>query len=152
MAQYGDGRRMEGYGNEGIEQRDEYGKPVDHHPTPTSGYGSNTAATTGYGTNYPAGGAYHAGAGTTGGMNMTGGTTTGHGLHRSGSSSSSSEDEVDENGVRRKKGIKDKIKEKLPGTHHHQSQPQDTYTASAGDHHQNKGIIDKIKDKLPGSH
>lgn len=141
--QYGDATRRDEYGNP-VPQADQYGNPV--HPSGT---------TTGYGTN-PAYGTTGAGYGTT--------TATGtgqHGLHRSGSSSSSSEDEVDENGVRRKKGMKEKIKEKLPGAagghaHRDQSHAASTTTPggyeAAGEHHEKKGIMDKIKEKLPGHH
>ncbi|KAF7836951.1 dehydrin Xero 1-like [Senna tora] len=72
---------------------DQYGNPVGQ--TQTDQYGNPVQHTTGGG-----------GGG--------GATNTGYGTG-SGGSSSSSEDEVDENGVRRKKGMKEKIKEKIPG-------------------------------------
>ncbi|VAI50521.1 unnamed protein product [Triticum turgidum subsp. durum] len=77
-------------------------------------------------------------------------------------------------GGRRKKGIKEKIKEKLPGSHADQQQTAGTYgqqghtagmagtgghtgmtdTATHGAHGtgEKKGVMDKIKDKLPGQH
>ncbi|CAN6371842.1 unnamed protein product [Urochloa humidicola] len=91
-------------------------------------------------------------------------------LHRSGSSSSSSSSSEDDGmGGRRKKGLKDKIKEKLPGGHKDSQQNQ--ATAAGGTYGQSgyagtttahgtdgtgkgekKGLVDKIKDKLPGHH
>ncbi|KAF7080927.1 hypothetical protein CFC21_084922 [Triticum aestivum] len=67
---------------------------------------------------------------------------TGGILQRSNSSSSSSSSEDDGMGGRRKKGIKEKIKEKLPGGHGDQQQTADTYgqqghtgmTSSTGAH------------------
>nr|CAA55192.1 dehydrin [Triticum turgidum subsp. durum]prf//2211422A dehydrin [Triticum turgidum subsp. durum] len=95
-------------------------------------------------------------------------------LQRSGSSSSSSSSEDDGMGGRKKKGIKDKIKEKLPGGHGDQQQTAGTYgqqghtgTAGTGGTYgqpghtgmagtdstgEKKGIMDKIKEKLPGQH
>ncbi|XP_054807579.1 dehydrin DHN1-like [Prosopis cineraria] len=72
-------------------------------------------------------------------------------------SSSSSEDEVvDENGVRRKKGMKEKIKEKIPGVGGHSAHAHQTSTTTPGgagsseDHHHKKGFMDKVKEKLHG--
>lgn len=79
----------------------------------------------------------------------------------------SSED--DGQGGRRKKGLKEKIKDKLPGAHkdeHPQTHTGATTTPYGGGHniqtgthtgtheegHEKKGIIDKIKEKLPGHH
>lgn len=79
----------------------------------------------------------------------------------------SSED--DGQGGRRKKGLKQKIKEKLPGTHKdddNQTHNSATTTPGGGGHHvpigthhdgegqhpEKKGIMDKIKEKLPGHH
>uniref|UniRef100_A0A453G4S6 Dehydrin n=1 Tax=Aegilops tauschii subsp. strangulata TaxID=200361 RepID=A0A453G4S6_AEGTS len=87
-------------------------------------------------------------------------------LHRSSSSSSSSSED-DGMGGRRKKGIKEKIKDKLPGDH--QGHPGVTgtgahgTTATGGAYNQQghagvtgtgekKGIMGKIKEKLPGQH
>ncbi|XP_057500315.1 dehydrin DHN1-like isoform X1 [Actinidia eriantha] len=67
-------------------------------------------------------------------------------------------------GRRKKKGLKEKIKEKLPipiGGSHKDHQSHDTATATpgtggygytGGEHHEKKGVIDKIKEKLPGTH
>ncbi|CAM0150767.1 unnamed protein product [Urochloa decumbens] len=91
-------------------------------------------------------------------------------LHRSGSSSSSSSSSEDDGmGGRRKKGLKDKIKEKLPGGHKDNQQNQ--ATAAGGSYGQpghtgtttahgtdgtaegeKKGLMNKIKEKLPGHH
>lgn len=69
--------------------------------------------------------------------------------------------EEDEHGVRRKKkGMKEKIKEKIPGVgsgvRHDQSHATSTTTPggyeAAGEYrHEKKGIMDKIKDKIPGT-
>ncbi|CAO2148788.1 unnamed protein product [Urochloa humidicola] len=89
-------------------------------------------------------------------------------LRRSGSSSSSSSED-DGMGGRRKKGIKEKIKEKLPGGNK-DSNKQDMATGGAvgqqghaagatgtGVHGtegtgEKKGVMEKIKEKLPGQH
>uniref|UniRef100_A0A0D9XRU6 Dehydrin n=1 Tax=Leersia perrieri TaxID=77586 RepID=A0A0D9XRU6_9ORYZ len=158
---------------------DEYGNPV----------GTGTGA--GHGQMAPGGMGTH---GTTGGIGThgtTGATTggqfqpmreehkTGGVLQRSGSSSSSSSED-DGMGGRRKKGIKEKIKEKLPGNKGEQQQQHTmggtgtgtgaTYgqqghgtgmtgaTGTTGAHGtttetgEKKGIMDKIKEKLPGQH
>ena len=109
-------------------------------------------------------------------------------LHRSSSSSSSSSDEeeevIDENGEvvkRKKKGLKEKIKEKLPGHKDPEGEHKTAAPAPApapvvtqGGHHdtavavgkiegdakteappapeEEKGLLDKIKEKLPGGH
>ncbi|CAH9119261.1 unnamed protein product [Cuscuta epithymum] len=158
---YGGGRRDE-WGNpigltdewgNPVHQRDEYGNPVVHHGTGgQSQYYANTTAPTG-----PVGGM----AGDYGGAGQHHGTIGGM-LHRSGSSSSSSSED-DGYGGRRKKGLKDKIKEKLPpsigGQKHDYYDPSTgATTATTGgaagygyeEHHQKKGIMDKIKEKLPG--
>ncbi|KAH7566353.1 hypothetical protein JRO89_XS08G0142600 [Xanthoceras sorbifolium] len=136
---------------------DEYGNTI--RQTDEGGYGSyQTGGTT-----------------TTGGL----GTCTGKGVaigHRErghlgvhhdndGSSSSSSEDEG--KGTR-KKGIKEKIKEKIPGVgHRDEDRPHYTGTTPGGpggygvagegqyqrEHgHEKKGMMEKIKEKLPGQH
>ncbi|KAF8659114.1 hypothetical protein HU200_058764 [Digitaria exilis] len=78
-------------------------------------------------------------------------------LRRSGSSSSSSSED-DGMGGRRKKGIKEKIKEKLPGGNK-DNQHQATATgathstgATADSTGEKKGVVEKIKEKLPGKH
>ena len=68
---------------------------------------------------------------------------------------------MDENGVRRKKGMKEKIKEKIPGVGGHSRADDRSYANStttpggyeaAGErHHEKKGIMGKIKEKLPGN-
>lgn len=76
--------------------------------------------------------------------------------------------EDDGKGGRRKKGVTEKIKEKLPGTHKdhdHQTHTTATTTPGGGYHvpltggqegqraqPEKKGIVDKIKEKLPGQH
>ncbi|KAK9948540.1 hypothetical protein M0R45_004110 [Rubus argutus] len=136
-------------------QTDEYGNPVHHGVT-----GATTG--TGYGTH---------GTGTAPGGH---GVTT---LPRSGSCSSSSDEDDGLGGRRKKKGLTQKIKEKLPGGANkddqygtpatatpyggqHQDDPYGTThtTATKPGHgtatgeHQEKGIMDKIKEKLPGGH
>nr|APH07539.1 DHN4 short isoform [Cynodon dactylon x Cynodon transvaalensis] len=158
------------YGHGTTGRVDEYGNPVAGHGTGTGEMGMGTHGTTG-----------------TGGMGMgTHGTGTGAGmggqfqptreehktggiLHRSGSSSSSSSED-DGMGGRRKKGIKDKIKEKLPGGHKDDQQQMGTGTYGQQGHTgmtgstgtgtgtyghetgEKKGIMDKIKERLPGQH
>jgi len=108
-------------------------------------------------------------------------------LHRSSSSSSSSSDEeeevIDDNGEvikRKKKGLKEKLKEKLPGHKDEGEQvtglPAPAAPASVQTHHdtdvvvekidadvkteapsavpeeEKKGFLEKIKEKLPGGH
>lgn len=66
--------------------------------------------------------------------------------------------EDDGHGGRRKKGLKEKVKEKLPG--HHDDRPEAVSTTTPGGyssaehegHHEKKGIMEKIKEKLPGHH
>lgn len=60
-------------------------------------------------------------------------------------------------GGRRKKGIKEKIKEKLPGGHKQEQQSYSTATTTPGtggygeQPHEKKGMMEKIKEKLPGT-
>ncbi|VAI61987.1 unnamed protein product [Triticum turgidum subsp. durum] len=139
---------------------DEYGNPVAGH-----GVGTGMGAHGGVGTGAAAGGHFQP----TREEHKAGGI-----LQRSGSSSSSSSSEDDGMGGRKKKGIKDKIKEKLPGGHGDQQQTAGTYgqqghtgTAGTGGTYgqpghtgmagtdstgEKKGIMDKIKEKLPGQH
>ncbi len=69
-------------------------------------------------------------------------------LHRTNSSGSSSSSDEEggkkKKGGMKKKGIKEKIKEKLPGG---QNQ-SDEYVREG----EKEGLVDKIKDKLPGHH
>jgi hypothetical protein len=62
-------------------------------------------------------------------------------------------------GGRRKKGMKEKIKEKLPGGGHKDTAEQQQQTAVAGEYAgthgaeatgEKKGVMEKIKEKLPG--
>ena len=67
-------------------------------------------------------------------------------------------------GRRKKKGLREKIKEKLPipiGGSHKDHQSHDTATTTpgtggygytGGKHHEKKGVMDKIKEKRPGTH
>ena len=86
---------------------------------------------------------------------MSGGGGVTDKLHRSGSSGSSSSED-DGQGGRRKKGMKEKIKEKMPGGGgvHKDQQSHDTATGTYGteQHQEKKGMVDKIKEKLPGTH
>ncbi|GMH04656.1 hypothetical protein Nepgr_006496 [Nepenthes gracilis] len=92
-------------------------------------------------------------------------------LHRSDSSSSSSDEEEGEDGEKKKKkkekkGLKEKIKEKLPGREEEERRDQDTAVpveryeenihveevvpSEPSDPDEKKGFFDKIKEKLPG--
>lgn len=146
-------RRGVGGGGDTIRQMDEFGDPVQQTGYGTGGYGAGT------------GGA----AGATGGLGYGGdqqlrgerrGGLDGGVLQRSGSSSSS---EDDGQGGRRKKGIKDKIKDKIPGMGNDDEQqmagsyPTSTtagggYGAELGQQQEKKGMMDKIMEKLPGHH
>jgi hypothetical protein len=62
-------------------------------------------------------------------------------------------------GGRRKKGMKEKIKEKLPGGGHKDTAAEQQQTAVAGEYAgthgteatgEKKGVMEKIKEKLPG--
>ncbi|KAI4964956.1 hypothetical protein ZWY2020_023078 [Hordeum vulgare] len=104
---------------------DEYGNPVAGHGVGT-GMGEHGGAGTGMGAHGGVGTGAAAGGGgghfqPTRAEHKAGGI-----LQRSGSSSSSSSED-DGMGGRRKKGIKDKIKEKLPGGHGDQQHATGTY-------------------------
>ncbi|KAK6796637.1 hypothetical protein RDI58_004338 [Solanum bulbocastanum] len=89
-------------------------------------------------------------------------------LHHSGSSSSSSSEVDGEGGLRKKKGMTEKIKETLTGaggtTHDHDKKEIDhdqrqtsqttsnTITAAENEGDEKKGMMEKIKDKIPGMH
>ncbi|KAG9449755.1 hypothetical protein H6P81_009720 [Aristolochia fimbriata] len=124
-------------------QTDEYGNPI--YPSGTGNVGTGHGGVTGTGLT---------GTGLTGTQGKVTDVGVGAGgqeqLRRSGSSSSSSEE--DEHGVRRKKGLKDKIKEKLPGTHKEQGVDQAGYDqyGTGQQEHEKKGMMEKIKEKLPG--
>lgn len=68
--------------------------------------------------------------------------------------------EDDGQGGRRKKGLKEKIKEKLPGSHKKTTEGHTTTTTPGGteygtqteQHHEKKGMMERIKEKLPGHH
>lgn len=75
----------------------------------------------------------------------------------------SSEDDGQGGRQRRKKSIKEKIKEKLPGSNNSNKQEEHKgaghavpAAAGTGTHaaatHEKKGIMQKIKEKLPGHH
>ncbi|MGI4699486.1 hypothetical protein ACR2YT_27350, partial [Klebsiella pneumoniae] len=132
---------------------DEYGNPIDQHATGgTKGDQYGTGGLTGVGaTGTP--GMHGTGTGAKTGTHGVGLSTGTHGqsqLQRSGSSSSSSSED-DGMGGRRKKGIKEKIKEKLPGGHKQEQQTHTTTgeygTTATGE---KKGMVEKIKEKLPG--
>uniref|UniRef100_A0A453PUS0 Dehydrin 7 n=1 Tax=Aegilops tauschii subsp. strangulata TaxID=200361 RepID=A0A453PUS0_AEGTS len=104
---------MEYQGQQQHGRVDEYGNPVARH-----GVGTGMGTHGGVGTGAAAGGHFQP---------MRDEHQTGRGiLHRSGSSSSSSSED-DGMGGRRKKGIKEKIKEKLPGGHGDQQHTGGTY-------------------------
>ncbi|KAF0897114.1 hypothetical protein E2562_033665 [Oryza meyeriana var. granulata] len=138
-------------------------------------YGNPVGAGAGHGQMGAGGMGAH---GTTGGgqlQPMRDENKTGVVLQRSGSSSSSEDDGM---GGRRKKGIKEKIKEKLPGGNkgeqqhtmggtgtgaaygqqgHGTGMTGNTGTTGAHgttttDTGEKKGLMDKIKEKLPGQH
>ena len=129
---------MDPLGNQ-VRSTDEYGNPIPSHGS--AGYVDHHN-TDGYG------------------QQLHGGGVTPGVLRRSGSSSSSSSEDDGLGGRRKKnKGIKDKIKEKLPGAggHKDDNHPQQHYEqgVAAGEKtHENekKGIMEKIKEKIPGSH
>nr|CAD1834868.1 unnamed protein product [Ananas comosus var. bracteatus] len=151
---------MAEYGHQGGRRVDAYGNPIPEVYNAT-GAGTGAHGTTGvgpYGTAHPQGGVAAAGGGGHG--QLMPGRERGH--RRSGSSSSSSSSEDDGMGGRRKKGIKEKIKEKMPGAHktaddeHRyagQTAPMTTATApptAAEGGRGRKGMMEKIKEKLPG--
>ncbi|CAM0943549.1 unnamed protein product [Alopecurus aequalis] len=90
----------QGHQGQATNRVDEYGNPVAAHGGLTGGVGTGQGPA--------AGGQFQP---------MKDEHKAGGILHRSGSSSSSSSDEDDGMGGRRKKGMKEKIKEKLPGAH-----------------------------------
>ncbi|TYI01497.1 hypothetical protein ES332_A11G205000v1 [Gossypium tomentosum] len=120
--------------------------------TQTDAYGNPTCRTDEYGNPIPT---QETGRGILGiGGHHHGGH---HGLHRTGSSSSSSSSSEDEGTGKKKKGLKERLKEKIPGNKEHQSQATSTTTPGQGptyhqQHHEKKGVMDKIKEKLPGHH
>ncbi|CAL5186542.1 unnamed protein product [Lathyrus oleraceus] len=123
----------------------------------TTGYGTHTGGVGGYGTN-PEYGNTNTGSGY--------GTGTGYG-------GSGTNEYVREDHHGDKKGVMDKIKEKIPGTEQSRTNTDGAgygstgYGASGGgigntgqeyvreehrvDHGEKKGIMDKIKEKLPGT-
>ncbi len=147
---------------------------VDAYGNPITGTGQET----GYGHDTPGHGS--TGHGTTGDYTGTGEQAQmtrpekenrgGGILHRSGSSSTSSSED-DGVGGRRKKGLKEKIKEKVPGGHKTDEYGQAQATTggygkttgttgyggvppSTAGHQEpeKKGMTEKIKEKLPGQH
>ncbi|KAG2696263.1 hypothetical protein I3760_07G050300 [Carya illinoinensis] len=140
--EYGNVIRTDEYGT--VIRTDEYGNPIRHSGTTAGTYGAcGFDTTTPQGMHHDVTAAGH------------GGDSTGK-LHLSGSSSSS---EDDGQGGRRKKGLMEKIKEKIPGIGHkdHRSATSATttpgYTETHAQHpHEKKGVLEKIKEKLPGGH
>lgn len=64
-------------------------------------------------------------------------------------------------GGRRKKGLKEKVKEKLTSGKNKEEDQSQTKTSAVkttasttttGQHHEKKSVIEKIKEKLPGHH
>ncbi|XP_076934034.1 uncharacterized protein LOC143600150 [Bidens hawaiensis] len=152
MAQYG-----------GEQYRKEEGHHNQLHSTTTGheiggGAGTNVHSTT---AGHDTGGTI----GTGGGHGYEEGKHGGTGgiLHRSGSGSSSSSESDGEGGRRKKKGVAEKIKERLPGGDHgdaHKTSDTANVASTGGyghgqegeEGHEKKGLMDKIKEKLPGSH
>ncbi|KAL8527889.1 hypothetical protein ACS0TY_005632 [Phlomoides rotata] len=118
-------------------QTDEYGNPL---PRP-GGTGGITGTTGAHGTH---------GGGVTGTHGAHDGGGIVGGLHRRSGSSSSSSSEDDGLGGRRKKGVKEKIKEKLPGGGNKGEHPATTGVYDQGRPGEKKGMVEKIKEKLPG--
>ncbi|KAL5561286.1 hypothetical protein UlMin_031033 [Ulmus minor] len=75
-----------------------------------------------------------------------------HTFKNNDSSDSSSSDEEADGKVEKKekKGLKDKIKEKISGNKKEERVTKDTPNVEGSD--EEKGFIEKIKDKLPGQH
>ncbi|KAL6494809.1 Plant dehydrin [Orobanche gracilis] len=73
-------------------------------------------------------------------------------LRRSGSSSSSSSSEEDGQGVRRKKGLKERIKDTIGGGTNAPPSKTSTTVPGQATEHEKKGLMEKIKEKLPGHH
>nr|AUN35179.1 dehydrin 2 [Paeonia lactiflora] len=113
------------YGNP-VSQRDEHGNPLHH-------YGGSISQIDEYGNPVYYQKQEHGHGQGISGM-----------LQRSGSSSSSEDDGY---GGRRKKGLRERIKEKMPCSGQHQSRGIETTTP-----HEKKGVVDKIKDKLHAGH
>ncbi|XP_062181851.1 dehydrin DHN3-like [Phragmites australis] len=146
------------YGHGTTGRVDEYGNVVAGHGTGTGTGGMGMRAHGGAGTGAGTGGQFQPARE----QHKTGGI-----LHRSRSSSSSSSED-DGMGGRRKKGIKEKIKEKLPGGQKDEQQGHAGMTGGACGQQghtgmtgtgtgaegtgEKKGIMDKIKEKLPGQH
>ncbi|CAD6272309.1 unnamed protein product [Miscanthus lutarioriparius] len=144
------------YGQQGQHGHGTTGR-VDQYGNPVGGVEHGTTGTGGMG--------YGTGTGT-GGAGMGGGQfQPAREEHKTGSMLPGGHKDMDDGmGGRRKKGILDKIKEKLPGGHkdnqhatatggaygQQQGHTGGTYgTEGTGE---KKGIMDKIKEKLPGQH
>ncbi|XP_023765540.1 dehydrin DHN1 [Lactuca sativa] len=148
MAEYGDqtygreGRQTDEYGNP-VQKTNEYGNPLhsttdetmgDYGVTSHQGLGHATGETESY-QNQPS-------ATPLSSSNIGIGTGAGYDQHR-------------EEG-HEKKGVTEKIKEKLPGGHN--TDEHSTTTAGGvggggygeGETHEKKGVMEKIKDKLSG--
>nr|CAD1834864.1 unnamed protein product [Ananas comosus var. bracteatus] len=154
---------MAEYGQQGGRRVDEYGNPIPESYNAT-GAATGAHGTTGVGpyrTEHP-----HGGVAAAGGGHGQLKPERERGLRRSGSSSSSSSSEDDGMGGRRKKGIKEKIKEKMPGSHKPEDEhryagqtaptttvgtaPTTTAGTTAEGGYEKKGMTEKIKEKLPG--
>ncbi|XP_062179338.1 dehydrin DHN3-like [Phragmites australis] len=149
-------KAQHGHGTTG--RVDEYGNPVAGNGTGTVTGGMGMGAHGGAGTGAGTGGQFQPARE----QHKTDGI-----LHRPGGSSSSEDDGM---GGRRKKGITEKIKEKLPGGQKDKQQGHAGMTGGAcgqqghtgmtgtGGTHvtegtgEKKGIMDKIKEKLPGQY
>ncbi|CAA2990735.1 dehydrin DHN1-like [Olea europaea subsp. europaea] len=150
---------MAEYGEQCVDQTrrtDEYGNPVRQAAGGITGeYGATGGNVGEFGTTGEYGNKGGGiGAGTTDGASLTG-EYQGQ-LRRSGSGSSSSED--DGQGGRRKKGLKDKIEDKLTGSNkedqtYNLASKNTTpagYEATGERGEEKKGMMDKMMDKLPG--
>lgn len=63
--------------------------------------------------------------------------------------------EDDGTGGRRKKGLKEKVKEKMPGEHKEDPARAEYGTTTTDQHglpEEKKGMMEKMKEKLPGQH
>ncbi|KAK6240896.1 Dehydrin - like 3 [Theobroma cacao] len=145
-----------------VQPTDEYGNPVhvtgiaSKHPVmtqtgvPGGQMGYETGSAAGYQQQHPQQLHYEASSGVE--------------IQRSNSSSSGSSEDDEIGGRRNKKGLKDKIKDKLTGGKHKEEAQSQTTTyeskttttgVSHGQHHtehEKKTMMEKIKEKLPGCH
>nr|AMD11608.1 dehydrin [Betula platyphylla] len=133
--EYGNPIRVDQYGN--TVRTDEYGNPIR-----TDEYGNPIHHTAGTTAGYGAGGFD---------------TTTPQGMRHDVTGTRGSEDDG-HGGRRKKKGLAEKIKEKIPGVGNkdHRSNTSATTTQAYDEgelrQHEKKGVMEKIKEKLPGHH